>query len=80
MIAKGGIWNSLYQLTKLVSEKVFVFDEAKPYKSSETTKDRKNMNIFRRIHKRLDYLEVYRLKNLYLFAERVEVVTSSTYF
>ena len=65
---------------KLVLEKIFVFDETKLYKFLETTKDKKNINIFKRIYKRLNYLEIYRLKNLYLFVERVEVVISPTYF
>ena len=65
---------------KLVLKKIFMFDKTKLYKFLETTKDRKNINIFKRIYKRLDYLEIYRLKNLYLFAERVEIVISLTYF
>ena len=80
IIVKEGIWDGLYQLTKLVSEKIFVFGETKLYEFSETTKDRKDMNTFRRIHKRLGYLGVYRLKNLYLFTEGVEVVISSAHF
>ena len=65
---------------KLVLKKIFVFDETKLYKILKTTKNRKNINIFRRIYKRLDYLEIYRLKNLYLFVERVKIVILSTYF
>ena len=65
---------------KLVLEKIFIFNKTKLYKTLEAIKDRKNIDIFRRIHKRLDYLEIYRLKNLYLFAERVEIVTSSAHF
>ena len=80
MIAKEEVWDNLYQLMELVLKKIFVFDKAKLYKFLEATKDRKNINIFRRIHERLGHLEIYRLKNLYLFAERVEVVISSAYF
>ena len=80
VVVKGGVWDGLYQLTELVLKKVFVFDEAEPYKFLEATKDRKNMNIFRRIHKRLGYLGAYRLKNLHLFAEGVEVVISLAHF
>ena len=80
IIAKEEIQNSLYQLIELVLKKIFVFDKTKSYKISETTKDKKNINIFRRIYKRLNYSKIYRLKNLYLFIERVEIVTSSTYF
>ena len=65
---------------KLVLKKIFVFDKTKLYKISKTIKDKKNINIFRRIYKRLDYLEIYRLKNLYLFAERVKIVILLTYF
>ena len=65
---------------KLILKKIFVFNKTKLYKILETMKDRKNINIFRRIYKRLGYLEIYRLKNLYLFVERVEIVISSTHF
>ena len=65
---------------KLVLKKIFVFDKAEFYEILETTKDRKNIDIFRRIYKRLDYLKIYYLKNLYLFIERVEIVISSTHF
>ena len=65
---------------KLVLKKIFVFNKTKSYKILETIKDRKNINIFKRIYKRLDYLKIYYLKNLYLFIERVEIVISSTYF
>ena len=65
---------------KLVSKKIFVFNNAKFYKISEATKDKKNINIFRRIYKRLDYLEIYYLKNLYLFVEKVKIVILSTHF
>ena len=65
---------------KLVLKKIFVFDKTKLYKILKTTKDKKNINIFKRIYKRLNYLEIYRLKNLYLFIKRVEIAISSTYF
>ena len=57
-----------------------MFGEAKPHESSETTKDRKDINTFRRIHERLGYSEAHRLKDLHLFAEEVEIVTSPAYF
>ena len=80
VVAKEGVWDDLYQLTELVLEKTFVFGETKSHKSSEATKDRKDIDIFRRIHKRLGYSETHRLKNLHLFAEGVEIVISPAHF
>ena len=57
-----------------------MFGEAESHEFLEATKDRKDMDIFRRIYERLDHLGAHRLKDLYLFAEGVEVVISSAHF
>ena len=72
VVATGGVYNGLYQLTESTSDRAFVTGEA-----SETTKE---MSAFRRIHERLGHPGARRLKDLHLFAEGVEAITSPPHF
>ena len=80
VVARGGVCDGLYQLTESTSDKAFVTGKGPSDNASETTKEGRKMDTFRRIYKRLGHPGAYRLKDLYLFIERVEVTIPPPHF
>ena len=80
VVARGGVYNGLYQLMESTSDRAFVTGDTPPNNVSEATKEEKDASVFRRLHERLGHPGAHRLKDLHLFVEGVEVVTSPPHF
>ena len=80
VVVREGVYNSLYQLKELTSNKVFLTGNIPLTNTLGATEEGQETSIFRRLYKRLDYPRAYRLKDLYLFVEGVGVVILPPYF
>ena len=80
MVVRGGVCNGLYQLTESTSDKAFITGEGPSDNASEAIKKGKEMDAFRRIYERLGHPGVYRLKDLHLFIESIEVIIPPEHF
>ena len=80
MVVRGGVCDGLYQLTESTLDKAFVTGEGPSDNALEATKEGRKMDTFRRIYERLGYPGTYRLKDLYLFVEGVEVTIPPPHF
>ena len=68
-ITKRQIKNNLYQFTNTTTNKILIIN-----------KKIFNNKIFRKIYKKLEYIDIYRLKNLYLYTDEVDIINISKSF
>ena len=80
VVARGRVYNGLYQLTESASNRAFVTGNTPLNDTLEAIKEEKGIGVFRRLYKRLGYPRVRRLKDLHLFTKGVEVVIPPPYF